>query len=166
MQDRYQINKLKDLIEEQQMMSSEQRKANKESEPDNDKFHQLYDQQAEISEMYDLYGQQVEDKDLTHKMQHLQSSQPEEMLRSLATPVDESLGGHVIHESREIGLPPIHKHLMANHSSNDGLMNNNIESIPNSSNTHNASSQVLIGKGGVPRHQMPDNIFTDDNKRL
>lgn len=43
-QDRYQINKLKDLIEEQQMMSSEQRKQNKESEPDNDKFHQLYDQ--------------------------------------------------------------------------------------------------------------------------
>jgi hypothetical protein len=164
-QDRYQINKLKDLIEEQQMMSSEQRKQNKESEPDNDKFHQLYDQQAEISEMYDLYGQQVEDKDLTQKMQLMQSSQPEEMLRSVVTPVDESLGGQVIHESREMGLPPIHKHMLAKHSSNNGLMNNNIDSIPNSSNTHNASSQALIGKGGLPRHQMPDNIFTDENLR-
>jgi len=54
-QDRYAINKLKDLIAEEQMMTSEKRQQ-KESEPDNDKFHQLYDQQAEQSEMYDLYG--------------------------------------------------------------------------------------------------------------
>ena len=52
------------------------------SEPDNDKFHQLYDNNEESSEMYDMY-QQDGDPEAEHEMtecamtpQAMQDSQP------------------------------------------------------------------------------------------